>query len=609
MIDIEERDELAVQRGFGLRDARRLWPFVKDDWPLLAGAALLTVAGAGLAVAQPILIMSIIDEAIRNGRADLLLVLIAAYLGVALGNWTVGVLHTRFMGRMALGTLYRMRTGMFIHLQVLSMSFYDRTKVGRIISRLTSDIGALNSLITGGVVSALGSVLSLSGILIAMLALKWQLALLAFTVLPLLTLFLRWFTPRSRLAWRAVRERTSAVNAALAESILGVRVIQAMAREDVNIELFDKINWRNFQAGKRAGLITATLPPTVDVLSAVGTAVVIGVGGSWILSGAVDGLTVGLLAAFTLYMEQFFGPLRELSSLFDSFQNAAASGERVFALLDLEPAVVDAPDATDLTDVRGEVRYDHITFGYDPDEPVIHGIDLQVMPGETVALVGATGSGKTTLASLALRFYDVTGGAVRIDGEDVRQVTQASLRRHIGVVLQEPFIFAGSLRENITYGRPDASEEAIQRAVEVANLRSLVERTPFGLDTPLAERGAGLSLGERQLISFARAVLTDPKILILDEATSSIDTETERLVQQALQRLLEQRTAIVIAHRLSTIESADRIVVLSQGRIVEQGNHHELMARQGHYYRLRQLGVAETDEIGAELLTPAAERT
>ncbi|MBM4437206.1 MAG: ABC transporter ATP-binding protein [Actinobacteria bacterium] len=609
MIDIEERDELVVKRAFSARDARRLWQFVHADrWRLAAGAAL-AIAGTLFELTQPIVLMHIIDGAIGGRRADLLFWLVGAYLALALGNWVNGVWQTFHMGRVGQGTLYRMRITMFTHLQALSMSFYDKTKVGRIISRMTSDIGALNELMTNGVIAALTSSLSLVGIIVFMLITSWQLALVAFVVLPAAALYVRWFTPRSRDAWREVRDRTSAVNAAMAESIIGVRVIQAMAREDVNAELFDVINRRNFNAGRIAGKITATLWPAVDGMTAVTTAAVIGVGGYWVLQGSVEGLTVGVLGAFLIYVERFFEPLRALSELYDSFQNAATSSERVFALLDVRPEIQDKPGALPMGEVRGEVEFERVTFAYSPGNPVIHELSLRIRPGETVALVGATGSGKTTLANLILRFYDVSDGAIRIDGHDVRDVTQASLRRRIAVVLQEPFIFAGTLRENITFGRPDASEADVREAMRIANLSTFVERHPFGLDTPIQERGAGLSLGERQLIAFARAILADPRILVLDEATSNVDTETERLVQQALERLLATRTAVVIAHRLSTIEHADRIIVLSLGRIVEEGNHAQLLAKGGLYARLHRLGIQQTDEITQALLAETAERT
>jgi len=484
-------------------------------------------------------------------------------------------------------TLYKLSSDMFAHLQRLSLSFYDRTEIGRVMSRLQSDIAVLENMLSSGLLSILGSLIALVGIVIIMLALNVGLALLSFTVLPVMFIIAAFWQRYAQRSFRRTRAAISLVNSTLQENISGMRVIQGLAREGRNSEEFDDLNRYNRDTNVESGRIAALILPLVEVVAAVATALVIIYGGILVMHGQ---LKTGDLIAFILYINRFFDPIRDLSQQYTQLQRGGVASERIFQILGVPVTIKDKPNARALPPIEGAVEFSHVDFAYTPDHPVLRDLNLRIEAGQTVAIVGPTGAGKSTISALLARFYDVSGGAVLIDGIDVRDVTQQSLRSQIGIVLQDPFLFTGTVRENIRYGRLDASDADVERAARVVGAHDLITRMLRGYDTPIRERGNNLSIGQRQLISFARALLADPRILILDEATANIDTVTESIVQEGLRQLLRGRTAIVIAHRLSTIKNADRIVVLQAGRIVEQGTHLELLRRGGAYASLYAMG-------------------
>ncbi|MBA3414643.1 MAG: ABC transporter ATP-binding protein, partial [Chloroflexia bacterium] len=478
--------------------------------------------------------------------------------------------------------VFDLRNRMFRHLQTLSVGYVDRRGVGAIMSRIQNDVAVINEFFGEGLSGVFSNALILVGIVGLMLWTNWRLALLAFLVLPFMILFMRGWRLRAIDTYRATRRAISAVNADLAESIDGVRVAQAFAREPLSIRRFEGLNRTNLDASVAAAKLSSLLFPVVSLIGAVATATVVAVGGQLVFG---QGLTIGELVLFVALIDRFFEPIRDLSQQYNVLQAAMVAGERVFEVLDVEPEVRDKPGAAPLPPIVGRVDFDAVRFGYGETE-ILHGVDLHVSPGETVAFVGETGAGKTSMVNLLLRFADVWSGRVAIDGNDVRDVTQESLRSQLGIVLQDTFLFAGSVRANIAFGRPEATAAEVERAAREVGAHAFVAALAEGYETEIQERGASLSAGQRQLLAFARALLADPRILILDEATSSVDTQTERQIQAALRRLLRGRTSFVIAHRLSTVREADTVVVMRQGRIVEQGSHEDLIARRGYYHRL-----------------------
>ena len=448
------------------------------------------------------------------------------------------------------------------------------------MSRVTNDVDTLNQLLSQGLTQLLGSLLGLVGIVVAMLVLDWRLALVCFAIIPVMLLTNVFFARWARRAFRTTRQTVSDVTAGLQEEIVGVREAQAFNRTEANIERFKERNAANRAANVQAVAITAAFAPTIDVLSTLATAVVIGYGGYLVLAGT---LTVGLLTAFLIYVQQFFRPVQLASQVYTQAQAALAGAERIYNILDEEPEPPDPPEAQKLEEVEGRISFEDVTFAYEPSRPVLHDVSFEIEPGQTVALVGPTGAGKTTIANLISRLYDATEGSVRLDEHDVREVERRSLRRHIATVLQEPFLFSGTVAENIGYGRTDATRDEIEAAARAVSAHELIRALPRGYDTRLGRGGGTLSGGQRQLVSFARAVLADPRILILDEATSNIDTRTEALIQEALGTLMRGRTSVVIAHRLSTIRNADLILVVESGRIAEHGTHASLLASAGLY--------------------------
>jgi len=535
------------------------------------------------ALAPPFLSKYAIDDGIRRHDLGALWVIVAAFLLAGLANWGMSYVQTYLTGWVGERILADLRVKLFGHLQRLSLGFFERNRAGVIISRLTNDVEALDQLVTDGVTTLVQSTLTLLGTAILLFILDWRLALATLAVIPVMSVGTILFRIYSSRAYAAVRERLGLVTATLAEDIAGMRIVQAFTREERNIAHFREVAEHYREANMRTVVLNALYFPFVDLVSSVALAVVLGYGGHLYFQGDV---TLGTLFAFLLYVQNFFDPVQQLSQLYSTFLSATAALDKIMDVLDEEPQVVDQPGARELPTVEGHVRFEHVRFGYADGPDVLPDLDLDVPAGTTVALVGHTGAGKSTIAKLLARFYDPRDGRITFDGTDLREVTQASLRRQLGIVPQEGFLFAGTVAENIAFGRPDASGEDIVRAAQAVGAHEFILRLENGYETEVQERGSRLSLGQRQLIALARALLADPRILILDEATSSVDIGTERKIEQALRLLLAGRTAFIIAHRLSTIRDADLIVVLEHGRIVEQGSHDDLMQKRGLYTSL-----------------------
>jgi ABC-type multidrug transport system fused ATPase/permease subunit len=583
---------LTMERGATVEDwswrrtARRISTLARLTAPykLRTSLALGSLLAATLtALAPPYLAKLAIDDGIREQDLGHLVVIVIAFLVAGFASLATTAAQTYFTGWTGERILADLRNLLFRHLQRLSLGFYERNRAGVIISRLTNDVEALDQLVTDGLTTLVQNTLILGGSAIILFALDWRLALATLTVLPFMAVATAMFRKFSARAYRAVRERLGLVTATLAEDIAGIRVVQAFTRESANERHFRDVN-AHYRAANHQTVVTNGLYfPFVDLLSTTATAVVLGYGGYRYLDGSI---TLGTLLAFLLYLSNFFDPVQQLSQLYNTFLAAVAALDKIMDVMDEAPEVVDRPGARDLPRIRGDVSFEGVRFGYGKGPEVLHGIDLDVPAGTTVALVGHTGAGKSTIAKLLARFYEPRDGRITIDGIDLRDVTQESLRRQLGIVPQEGFLFAGTVHDNIAFGRPDATREEVAEAARIVGAHAFIVGLEDSYDTELGERGARLSLGQRQLVAFARALLADPRILILDEATSSVDIGTEREIERALRLLLADRTAFIIAHRLSTIRDADLIVVLEHGRIVEQGSHAELLARRGLYTSL-----------------------
>ena len=607
--DPDLHEEEVLGKAYDARLMRRLLGYVRPYRATAALAVVLIVTSSLLQLVGPLAIAVALDLFIRpdpgrpaHGASRLVEAALealgweptpAAGIAAAAAAFLVALLLTfavlyaqgyvmQLMGQRIMADLRRQ---IFGHLQRLPVAFFDRSPVGRLVTRVTTDVDALNELFTAGLVSIFGDVVLLAGIVGVLFWLNWRLALVTFAILPFLLALTLWFKVRARQSFREVRVRIARINAFLQEHIGGMQVVQLFGREQRAFDDFSAINDRHRSANLKAIFYYAVFYPGVELIEALGLGLILWYGGLRVAAGA---LTLGALVAFLQFAERFYQPLADLSEKYNILQAAMASSERIFRLLDTESTVVPPADGHRPAVVRGEVEFDGVEFEYKPGEPVLRGVSFRVAPGETLAVVGHTGAGKSTLANLLLRFYDVNGGAVRLDGRDVREWDLSTLRRSVGLVLQDVFLFAGTIGQNVRLGA-EIDDARMHWAAREAQALPFIERLPAGFDAVVHERGAGLSVGEKQLLAFARALAFDPRVLILDEATSSIDTETEQAIQRALERLLEGRTSIVIAHRLSTIQRADRILVLHKGEVRELGTHQELLALRGVYHRLFRL--------------------
>ncbi len=549
-------------------------------WIALGASGMIIRALASLAL--PYLTGTAIDY-IRNGNFGGLNITVVLFIAAGLLTWGGQYLETMYLAYAGQKIIYRMRTEMFAHLHKLSMSFFDHSKIGKLMSRVQNDVQQLQELLTQGIFTLITSLLTLVGIACVMIIMNPRLALITLTTVPALGIIVFIWQKYARRAFITVRRAIAVVNAQLQEGISGVRVVQSLSREEENYEQFDAVNRAHLDANVTAVRLEAIIMPVVNILTGIAFGLIIVIGGYQVFQGE---MAIGVLVAFLLYIQRFFEPVLELTMQYTLLQRAMASGARIFELLDIEPEIKDSPDAIEMPPVKGEVKFKQVSFAYEPGVEVLHDIDLTVNPGETVAIVGRTGAGKSSLASLTARFYEVDKGEVTMDGYNVQSVTQQSLRSQIGIVPQDPVLFSGSIGDNIRYGNMEASQQEVIEAAKTAGAHSFITRLEHGYDTPVGQRGGNLSAGQRQLICLARAILANPRVLILDEATSNVDTNTERIMQKALRRVTKGRTCLIIAHRLSTVTNADRIIVLEQGRVIETGSHQELLAKQGLYYQM-----------------------
>jgi ATP-binding cassette subfamily B protein len=587
-------DEEVFGAVFNYRVVTRMAPYVRPYGRLVAVSIAAMLIFTGTQVAVPWLIKVGIDDFISVGDGTGLTLVVGLFLGNAMLNWGSGFTQEFSIAQVGQGMLYRLRLDVFSHLQRQSVSFYDRNEVGRLMSRVLGDVYQLQEFLSVAVVTV-GDLLSLAGIVVALMFLNVKLGLIAMVTLPVLVLIMAIWQPLARKAFIRVRQAAAIVNGALNENIAGVRVVQSMNRQGRNLELFEEKNRENLRSNLFATRMAAGLLPSVDMLTAISIGLVLYFGAGLVSDSALE---IGALVAFVMYIQRFFDPIRSLTMQYTQLQRAMASGIRIFELLDTVPELADVPNALELPRLSGDIEFRNVSYNYVAGQDVLNDVNIHIRPGQTAAIVGPTGAGKTTLVSLASRFYDVQPGrgSILVDGHDIRDASRSSLVRQMSMVLQEPFLFTGTVRDNIKYNHENVSEEQMVEAARAVGANDFIEKLEDGYDTFLQERGVNLSVGQRQLVSFARAIVADPRILILDEATANIDSYTEMLIQRALQTLLRGRTAIVIAHRLSTIRGADQIIVLNHGRVEETGTHDQLMDGNGLYAHLYAMNFAALKE-------------
>jgi len=578
-------DDIIVGKAYDAALMRRLMGYLRPYWPSVLLAFTAIVSASVLQLAQPYLMKVAIDRYIATSDVAGMDRIALLFLGILLASFALEFVQTYVLQHTGQRIMFDLRAQIYRHFQRLDVAYYDRNPVGRLMTRVTTDVDALNDLFTSGVVSVFGDIFTLAGIMIVLLAMDWRMALVAFSVLPLIVLITQWFRRHVRDSYRTVRALIARINAFLQENITGMATVQLFGREARNLGQFREINGRHRDANIDSIFYYAVFYPAVEIVGALATALIIWRGGAWVLAGT---LTLGSLVAFIQYSQRFFRPISDMSEKFNLLQSAMAASERIFTLLDTPVAVV-SPASPTRAEWQGHVTFEHVWFAYDGEHHVLRDVSFEVRPGERVGIVGATGAGKSTIINLLLRYYDVGRGRILVDGVDIREIDLGELRRRFSLVLQDVHVFSGTIGGNVRLGNPEIGDRQVRRALEAVHADRFVDALPQGAATPVAERGATLSTGQKQLLSFARALAFDPRILVLDEATSSIDTETEVLIRDALHVLMAGRTTIAIAHRLSTIQDMDTILVLHKGQLRESGSHQELLAQRGLYHRLYQL--------------------
>ena len=592
------QDEEVLGKAYDARLMRRLLTYLAPHRVSVAVAAAAIVGHSTLELAPPYLTKIVIDQYIPSGDLSGLGLIAVVFLATLIGSFVLEYWQTWMLQTIGQRIMRDLRMQVHGHLQKLDLRYYDRNPVGRLMTRVTTDVDVLNELFTSGVVSVFGDLFTLAGITCVLLWLDWRLALVTFSVLPLIAIVTQWFRTNVRESYRTVRIWIARINAFLQERITGMTTVHLVRREAQDFAAFDEIDRQHRDANIRSIFYYAVFYPAVEMVSALAAALILWVGGWWV---SQDALTLGSLVAFLMYAQRFFRPISDMSEKFNILQGAMASSERIFALLDT-PVEIQSPSVgARRPEGPGVIAFEHVTFWYVEGDPVLRDVSFRVEPGQRVAVVGATGAGKTTIASLLLRFYDVQEGRITIDGVDIREMDLAHLRGMFGLVLQDVHLFSGTIASNVRLGNAAISDEAIRAAIAAVHADTFVDRLPLGLETPVAERGATLSVGQKQLLSFARALAFNPRILILDEATSSVDTDTELLIRDALKVLMRGRTSIAIAHRLSTIQDMDRILVLHKGQLRESGTHQELLATRGIYHRLYRLQFEARERSTAQL--------
>jgi ATP-binding cassette subfamily B multidrug efflux pump len=596
-------EEEVFGKAYDPRTVRRIWAFVRPYRLRIYLSVIAVLVFTATQLAIPLIIGRAIDSGMtQGGNSTNLLWASGAFALVVVINFVASRVQESQVGQVAENVLFDMRRAMFAQLQRVSLSFMDKTEVGRLMSRLQGDVNSMQEFLETSVISV-GDLVLLFGIVVVLLSLDFRLGLLTLSTMPVLFIVrIFWLPPAKRAFW-AAHETNSITAGAMAEGINGVRTVQNLDRQKVNFDLYDDKAYHNLRTQLTGSRYAQVMVPIVDSLTGIAMAIVVVVGGALVLDGSLE---IGVIVAFIFYIQRFFDPIRSLTMQYSIMQRAMTSGRRITEVLDVPASINDKPDAVTLTsDMDGSVEFKDVVFGYSADRPVLHNVSFKVNPGETVALVGPTGSGKTSAMSLVHRFYEVNSGAVLVGGHDVRDVTQESLGEQVAMVLQEPFLFTGSVFDNIRYNKASATREDVIAAAKAVGAHDFIMRLPQGYDSLLEQRGSNLSLGQRQLLSFARALVADAKILVLDEATANIDSYTERQIQKALLTLLEGRTGMVIAHRLATIRGADRIIVLQNGELIETGNHDQLMEKNGLYARLYNMNYASFDDIPDDLVAQA----